>query len=93
MKKEFDLPEGEIASAYLFASAHGIYEAAVNGIRAGDGILTPGWTEYQKRILFQMYDVKDLLKDTKNTVCAHVGLAGTREIWPVGFICGAYTVI
>lgn len=73
MKKEFDLPEGEIASAYLFASAHGIYEAAVNGIKAGDGILTPGWTEYQKRILFQMYDVKDLLKDKKNTICAHVG--------------------
>lgn len=73
IKKEFDLPAGKIASAYLFATAHGIYEAAVNGVRAGEGVLTPGWTEYSKRLLFQMYDVKDSLREGENTVCAHVG--------------------
>ena len=73
MKKEFELSVAEVDAAYLFATAHGIYEVSVNGIRAGDGLLTPGWTEYAKRLLFQMYDVKDALTEGKNTICAHVG--------------------
>ncbi len=73
LKKEFELPPGIVDHGYLFATAHGIYEARVNGQRAGDGVLTPGWTEYKKRLQFQMYDIKDFLREGTNTICAHVG--------------------
>ena len=32
MKKEFELSVAEVDAAYLFATAHGIYEVSVNGI-------------------------------------------------------------
>lgn len=73
LKKEFTLPPGEISSAWLFATAHGIYEASINSFRAGDGVLMPGWTEYGKRLLFQMYDVKASLHEGLNSICAHIG--------------------
>jgi alpha-L-rhamnosidase len=34
--------DGEVARARLHATAHGIYEAFVNGTRVGDQELTPG---------------------------------------------------
>ena len=36
-----------VARARLYATAHGIYEAFVNGRRVGDAELTPGFTEYR----------------------------------------------
>ena len=34
--------------ARLYATAHGIYEAELNGVRVGDDELTPGYTEYAR---------------------------------------------
>src|SRR5262249_23992789 len=53
--------DGEIVAARLHATAHGLYEAFVNGTRIGDAELTPGWTAYRTRLLVQCYDVTDLL--------------------------------
>ena len=39
--------EGAVASATVRSTAHGIYEAFVNGTRVGDEELTPGWTAYR----------------------------------------------
>jgi hypothetical protein len=39
-----------VASARLHATAHGIYEAFVNGTRVGDQELTPGFTAYRSRL-------------------------------------------
>ena len=44
-------------SARLYATAHGIYEAFVNGRRVGDAELTPGFTEYRDRLQVQTYDI------------------------------------
>ena len=33
----------------------------------------PGWTEYQKRLLFQTYEVTELLRKGENVIRAHVG--------------------
>ncbi|WP_375387042.1 family 78 glycoside hydrolase catalytic domain [uncultured Amnibacterium sp.] len=49
------------ASARLRITAHGIYEAWIDGRRVGDAELTPGYTQYDRRLQVQTFDVTDLL--------------------------------
>ncbi|MFJ3489915.1 alpha-L-rhamnosidase [Leifsonia aquatica] len=51
----------EIVSARLYISARGIYQASISGVRVGHDELTPGWTDYRRRIEYQAYDVTDLI--------------------------------
>ncbi|MBI1189723.1 MAG: Bacterial alpha-L-rhamnosidase [Tepidisphaera sp.] len=62
-----------IASARLYATALGVYEVWLNGDRVGDQHMTPGWTDYRKRVQIQTYDVTHLLKQGGNTLGAIVG--------------------
>ncbi|HEY4107795.1 family 78 glycoside hydrolase catalytic domain [Puia sp.] len=62
-----------IASATAYITAHGLYEAQLNGHRVGDAYLTPGWTSYQKRLQYQAYDVTGLIHPGKNAVGAMLG--------------------
>ncbi len=48
---------GPVAAARLHVTALGLYEARLNGHRVGDAYLTPGWTDYDQRVLYQSYDV------------------------------------
>ncbi len=61
---------GAIRSAYLHATAHGVYEAFVNGTRAGDCELTPGFTAYRKRLQVQAFDVTGLVVEGRNALGA-----------------------
>lgn len=62
--------DGEIARARLYATAHGIYEAFLNGARVGDLELTPGFTAYRSRLQAQTYDVTDLVVPGENVLGA-----------------------
>ncbi|HWB91822.1 MAG TPA: family 78 glycoside hydrolase catalytic domain [Puia sp.] len=62
-----------IASATLYITAHGLYEAHLNGQRIGDAYLTPGWTSYNKRLQYQTYDVTHLVKPGRNAIGALLG--------------------
>lgn len=44
--------------ATLRITAHGVYEAHLNGVRVGDHELTPGYTEYAHRLQVQSFDVE-----------------------------------
>lgn len=55
-----------VRQARLFVSALGLYTFYVNDQRVGHDLLTPGFTEYDKRLLFQSYDVTDMLKPGEN---------------------------
>ncbi len=72
LRKGFTL-KGKVASARLYITALGLYEAYVNGKRVGDDVFTPGWTEYSKRVQYKAYDVTKLLKSGKNAVGAILG--------------------
>ncbi len=56
----------DIVSARLYATAHGVYSATLNGRRVGDDVLAPGWTAYQHRLRYQAYDVTGHLKVGEN---------------------------
>lgn len=71
-RKEFAARK-TIASAYAFVSGLGQYEMTINGKKAGDGFLTPGWTFYDKRCLYNTYDITSLLTAGKNAVGVIVG--------------------
>lgn len=58
----------EVKKARLYITACGLYEAQINGKRAGDFVLAPGITDYRKRIQYQTYDVADLLRRGDNEI-------------------------
>ena len=72
---------GPVATARLRITALGLYEARLNGQRVGDGFLTPGWTDYGQRVLYQAYDVTGLLRDGENVLGAVLG-----DGWYSGFV-------
>lgn len=65
--------DGQIAHARLYATAHGLYDAEINGIRVGSDTLSPGWTVYRERLRYYTYDVTDLLRDGENAIGAWLG--------------------
>ncbi|AWM35133.1 alpha-L-rhamnosidase [Hymenobacter nivis] len=67
LRKEFKAGK-KVAMATAYITAHGLYEAQINGRRVGDAYLTPGWTSYHKRLAYQAYDVTSLLKEGPNAV-------------------------
>jgi alpha-L-rhamnosidase len=50
-----------------------LYEVSINGKRCGNDYFTPGWSQYDKRIFYQTYDVTKLLQKNENTLGAVVG--------------------
>ena len=59
---------GEIAKARLYITSCGLYVAKLNGERVGNFVLAPGYTDYNKRIQYQTYDVTDMLKSGENVL-------------------------
>lgn len=59
-----------VASARLYATALGLYELRLNGQRVGDHALAPEWTDYRKRVRYQVYDVAALLRPGENAMVA-----------------------
>ncbi|WP_407731207.1 family 78 glycoside hydrolase catalytic domain [Pseudocitrobacter faecalis] len=73
LRREFALPEGEIVSAIVHASALGLYQLYLNGQRVGQDELSPGWTSYHHHLRYQTYDVASLLQPGGNALGAMVG--------------------
>ena len=66
-RKQFSSTK-KIASAIVYVTAHGMYEAQINGKRVGDAYLTPGWTSYKRRLQYQVYDVTNLVTTGNNAI-------------------------
>jgi alpha-L-rhamnosidase len=70
LRKAVRLADKPIATARLFATALGLYELRINGRRVGDYALAPEWTDYRKRVRYQVYDVAAMLKPGQNALAA-----------------------
>jgi len=69
LRREFAVSE-PAARARLYVSARGVYAAFLNGRRVGRTHLAPGWTDYRRRILYQVEAVEHLIKVGPNAVGA-----------------------
>lgn len=58
----------KVQRARLYITACGLYEARINGKRAGDFIFAPGSTDYRKRIQYQVYDITGLIREGGNEI-------------------------
>lgn len=88
-RKAFSLSK-KIASATAYITAHGLYEAEINGQRIGQNCLAPGWTAYQKRLQYQAYDVSALLRTGSNAIGitlgngwwrGYIGFSGQKDFY------------
>ncbi len=72
LKKDFTL-DGEIASARVYACGLGIYELTLNGKKAGDEYLLPGYHCYDSNLEYQTFEVTELLRAGENTIGLALG--------------------
>ncbi len=54
-------------------TALGSYRVFLNGSRVGTDVLTPDFTDYRKRVLYQTYDVTSMLANGDNVIGALLG--------------------
>lgn len=71
-RKSFVLDRA-VASARLYATCHGVYQATINGRRPDDREFAPECTVYRKYLCYQTYDVTKLLQTGENVLGMHVG--------------------
>lgn len=60
LRDEFSL-ERKIKLARAYVTGLGSYQLFLNGKKVSDDLLTPGWTDYPSRIMYQVYDVTNYL--------------------------------
>ncbi|MGH3500642.1 MAG: family 78 glycoside hydrolase catalytic domain [Nocardioidaceae bacterium] len=80
LRRSFFLEEKPVRGR-AYATARGVYELRLNGHRAGDAELAPGWTEYHHRVLYQTYDVTQELQSGDNVLGAVLA-----DGWWSGFV-------
>ncbi len=83
-RKEFAL-RGKPKRARLSACGLGYQDLYVNGSRVGDRFLDPGYTRYDKRVLYATHDVTSLLRPGRNAIGAILGTGWynvhARAVW------------
>jgi alpha-L-rhamnosidase len=72
LRKEFPL-KNDIKRAAVHISGLGVYELFLNGQRVGDQVLAPAPTDYRKSVLYNTYEVTELLRKGNNAVGVTLG--------------------
>ena len=72
LRKEFESAK-KVKRAMLSITALGLYECRINGKRVGDYILAPEWTDYNKRVQVQTYDVTKMIQPGENALGVMLG--------------------
>lgn len=72
-----------VRRARLYITAKGIYSLELNGRMVGNQYLSPGWTNYHKRIQYQVYDIP--VKQGENLLTV-IGAEGWYKGY-IGFAC------
>ena len=63
-RKSFKITD--FSKARLYITACGLYETKLNGEKVGNQILTPGCTSYDKRVQYQVFDIREQLQCGEN---------------------------
>ncbi|RED98332.1 alpha-L-rhamnosidase [Marinoscillum furvescens] len=85
LRKSFNV-NSKIKNATLYVTSLGVFEMSINGNKIGNDLLTPGWTDYNKRIYYKTYNVTDNLRSGENALGAiiadgwYAGYVGPKEL-------------
>ena len=71
-RKDFTINDS-IESAVINISGLGHYELFINNNKIGDRFLSPGWTNYEKRVLYNTFDITEQIKEGGNAIGVFVG--------------------
>ena len=80
MRKSFEVSK-QVRRAMVYATALGLYELHINGEKVGDEYFRPGWTDYDKRVYYNTYDVTEMVRQGDNAIGAILA-----DGWYVGYI-------
>ncbi|UYN98081.1 MAG: family 78 glycoside hydrolase catalytic domain [Devosia sp.] len=72
LRRDFSA-RAEPVRALLYVTALGLYEAYLNGQRIGQDVMAPGWTDYHRRVDYQVHEVTDLVRSGGNVLGAIIG--------------------
>ena len=79
----------DVKKAVFTATALGVYEAEINGVKIGKQMFAPGYSYYPRRVLYQTHEVSALLREGENTLRVYLG-----QGWYCGrFLCENKTQI
>ena len=67
LRREFEV-KPHVLRAVVHVCGLGQYEMTINGRRVSGDLLAPGWTKYDKTVLYDTYDVTALLRTGRNAV-------------------------
>lgn len=73
MRKEFSGGGRTVVDAVVYVSGLGHYEMRINGSKVGDSEFAPLWSEYDKTVYYNVYDVTSLLSAGDNAVSVLIG--------------------
>jgi alpha-L-rhamnosidase len=72
LRRAFDVSK-QVKQARLYVTALGSYRVFLNEKRVGNDELTPDFTDYTKRVIYQSYDVTEYLAQGHNAISAVLG--------------------
>ncbi len=84
----YDDQEKKLRQATIYASALGIYDAYINGQRVGEEELKPGWSNYEKSLYYNTYDITDLLKTSDPSASGEAVKNRIAVMLGTGWWCG-----
>lgn len=80
LRKSFKIQK-KIKKAIAYTTALGLYELRLNGSKVGDYYFMPGWTDYNKRVYYQTFDITADLNEGENVIGAIIA-----DGWYSGYI-------
>lgn len=71
-RKDFGVSK-KLQQASVFISGLGQFELSINGTKAGDHFLDPGWTKYDAQAQYVSFDITAFLREGSNTASVILG--------------------
>ncbi|OQP38727.1 alpha-L-rhamnosidase [Niastella yeongjuensis] len=72
LRKSFNVNK-PVKKATAFITGLGQYELHINGVKIGDQFMSPGWTNYDKRVLYDVLDVTSQVANGDNAIGVMLG--------------------
>lgn len=72
LRRKFQV-KGDLKQAFIYQTAHGLYEYWVNGKTGTENKFKPGFTSYYYRLQYQMQDITELLQEGENVWAVQLG--------------------